>query len=165
MRILIVGRPGVGKTTAVIKTINHISTPVRGFYTQEIREKRGRVGFLLKTLNGKQEILAHINSSSQFHVGKYGVNTKLWDKLIPLLIPQTNNEIIVIDEIGKMECLCQSFRTFILNIIKTENSLLATAPLKGTSFIENIKHKFKIIEINVKNRDIIPLQLKEMLKR
>ncbi len=165
MKILIVGRPGVGKTTAVIKTINHISMPVRGFYTQEIREKKGRAGFLLKTLNGKQEVLAHVNSSSQFHVGKYGVNIKLWDNLIPLLMPQTNNEIIVIDEIGKMECLSQSFRTYILNIIKTENPLLATAPLKGTSFIEGIKHKFKIIEINAKNRDIIPLQLKEMLKR
>ena len=51
--IFITGKPGCGKTSLIkeicIKNLDRSG----GFYTEEITEDNERMGFLLKTLNGK----------------------------------------------------------------------------------------------------------------
>jgi nucleoside-triphosphatase THEP1 len=42
--------------------------------TTEILEKGVRVGFSLEGLNGEQGVLAHVEVSSRFQVGRYGVD-------------------------------------------------------------------------------------------
>ncbi|UMZ74197.1 nucleoside-triphosphatase [Natranaerofaba carboxydovora] len=45
--ILLTGRPGIGKTTVIMKSIELIKTPVVGFFTEELRDSNNnkRVGF------------------------------------------------------------------------------------------------------------------------
>ena len=72
--ILITGIPGVGKTTAIQKMVERLQKmdPV-GFYTEEIREKRSRVGFLAISFDGKNQILSHVRFGGSQRVGRYGM--------------------------------------------------------------------------------------------
>jgi nucleoside-triphosphatase len=72
---------------------------------------------------------------------------------------------VVIDEIGKMECFSEKFRTLITGILDSDRLLIATVSLKGSGFIAEIKKRddVKLIEISEENRDsLVPVILKEM---
>ena len=77
----------------------------------EIRDRGRRVGFSITTLDGQQGILAHIDSRSRIRVGRYGVNIRDIDKIAaPSMRPENDNVVLVVDEIGKMECFSGLFR-------------------------------------------------------
>lgn len=76
-KILITGKPGVGKTTLVQKIIERMrSVNMAGFLIAEIRDMEPRLGFELQCLNGERRILAHVEIDSRHRVGRYGVNTR-----------------------------------------------------------------------------------------
>jgi len=103
--ILFTGPPGCEKTTLIKRIVKELPTPSTGFFTKEIREKGKRVGFTINTLDGKEALLAHINVSGQYRVGRYRVLLESIDNIaVPSMIPKTQKESVVIDEIGKMEC-------------------------------------------------------------
>ena len=57
------------------------------------------MGFALKTLEGKQGVLAHKDIDSPFRVGKYGVNVDDIDRIaVPSMIPDKEDQMVVIDE-------------------------------------------------------------------
>jgi nucleoside-triphosphatase THEP1 len=62
-RLLLEGRPGAGKTTAVARVVELVRADggsVTGFLTRELRERGERVGFALETLDGRRGMLAHV---------------------------------------------------------------------------------------------------------
>jgi nucleoside-triphosphatase len=112
VRILLTGRPGYGKTTAVMKIVDSLdSERLAGFYTQEIRKNSIRKGFSWKRLDGAEGTLAHVDIKGRFKVGKYGVDIEGFDEnAVPVLdIERTDADLFVIDEIGKMECFSKKF--------------------------------------------------------
>jgi len=109
--ILYTGLPGCGKSTIIEKIVQRINRPSTGFFTREIRDKGRRVGFSITTLDGQQGILAHIDIRSHIRVGRYGVYIRDIEKIaVPSMRPENDNVILVVDEIGKMECLSGLFR-------------------------------------------------------
>ncbi|MDO9125137.1 MAG: nucleoside-triphosphatase, partial [Deltaproteobacteria bacterium] len=116
--ILITGLPGVGKTTLIQKLSEELTHlyPV-GFYTTEIREEGVRKGFELISLEGRKGLLSHQDIKSPYCVGRYKVDTKGFDNFLET-IPFFNPEIrlILIDEIGKMECLSEKFKKLLIEV-------------------------------------------------
>ena len=109
--ILFTGLPGCGKSTIIEKIVQRINRPSSGFFTREIRDRGRRVGFSITTLDGQQGILAHIDIRSHIRVGRYGVYIRDIEKIaVPSMRPENDNVILVVDEIGKMECLSGLFR-------------------------------------------------------
>lgn len=163
--ILITGLPGVGKTTLVKKLAEALKNfRPAGFYTEEIREKGIRKGFALISFDGGKGILSHTDIRSPYRVGKYNVDVNGFEDFldrIPFFSP--SNSLIVIDEVGKMECLSDSFRILVKKLIESEKTVIATIALEGGGFIAEIKQRDDIVpfEINPKNRD---LQLLEILQ-
>jgi len=113
MKILLTGGPGIGKTTIIKKWISEIYKEAGGFYTEEIREKGKRIGFKIKTINGKEGILSKIGSGKH-NVGKYTVNIDIFEEIGVKALEDAlkNKEVkyIVIDEIGKMELFSEKFK-------------------------------------------------------
>ena len=140
--ILITGPPGCGKSTLIEEVINRIEEPVTGFFTREIKVGGRRVGFSINTVDGRKGILAHQNIRSQFRVGKYGVNIEDIDSLaVSAMIPAQRKQVIVIDEIGKMECFSDLFKETLIQVLDSPNCVIGSIALKGGSFIQGIKNR------------------------
>jgi len=142
-KILLTGLPGCGKTTAIMKIINNLrSDKVAGFYTQEIRQNNVRKGFSWKRLDGADGILAHTNIKGHSRVGKYGVDVAGFEEsVVPILgVEQTDVELFVIDEIGKMECFSEKFVAAVRRLFASEKSVLATVAQKGAGLISEVKN-------------------------
>jgi nucleoside-triphosphatase len=71
-KVLLTGRPGCGKTTLVRRVVNELAQSAVGFYTEEIRQRRERVGFKIVTLDGKEGVFAHVHFKTRQRLGKYG---------------------------------------------------------------------------------------------
>ncbi|WP_308401509.1 nucleoside-triphosphatase [Streptomyces sp. AP-93] len=81
-RILLEGRPGVGKTTAIRRLAALLRTrEAVGFTTEEIRQAGTRVAFALETLTGRRAVLAHTGFRGGTRVGRYGVDLTVMERL------------------------------------------------------------------------------------
>ena len=164
--ILLTGPPRSGKSTLIEKVIQRINKPATGFFTRELREKGQRVGFLIETLDGKSGILAHQKIKSRYRVGKYGVNLADLDQIaVVSMLPSTPDQIVVIDEIGKMECFSPLFKETLLRVLSSENQVIGSIAIKGDRFIQSIKKRddVSLVSITDKTRDAaLELFLKEI---
>lgn len=158
MNILITGKPGIGKTTLIRKLVSSIPFSKGGFYTEEIREGKGRIGFSLTTLDGKQSILASVNIKSPYQVGKYSVNIDSIETIGVESIRKAiqEKELIIIDEIGKMELFSEKFRDIVLEALNT-GGVIATVGKGGNDYIDKIKKRnnVKLLEMNLRNRNTL----------
>ena len=58
---------------------------------------------------------------------------------LPVLAPETG--LVMIDEIGKMECLSDGFTKIISDILNSETPLIATIAQKGGGLIADLKKR------------------------
>ncbi len=156
--IFLTGAPSSGKTTVIKKVVGLLDHPVNGFYTEEERLGGKRVGFLMFTLDGKKGYLAHQDIRSDFHIRRYGVSIENIDHIaVPSIAPRGNN-IIIVDEIGKMECFSSVFRQAANEALNSRNIVAGTITFGGDEFILGIKDRgdIEIHEVTPENRDILP---------
>jgi nucleoside-triphosphatase THEP1 len=71
------------------------------------------------------------------------------------MIPRKASEVIVIDEIGKMECFYPLFRAALIQVLNSRNRVLGSIALKGDMFVKSIKTRpdVQLIHVNEKNRN------------
>jgi nucleoside-triphosphatase len=162
---LITGLPGVGKTTLIMKLYEALkSLHSVGFYTEEIREKGVRKGFALVGFDGTRGVLSHVDFQSTFRVGKYGVDVVGFEAFLDTIdFLGTKTRLIIIDEIGKMECFSDKFKRLLTDIFNSHKRLIATIALKGGGVIDEIKKRSDVtlFKIDARNRDLV---LSEILK-
>jgi len=158
IKILLTGLPGCGKTTALMQIVDNLDCEkIAGFYTQEIRKNDTRKGFRWASLDGATGTLAHIDIKGPFRVGKYGVDVAAFEKsVVPILdFKQTDAELFVIDEIGKMECFSEKFVTAVHRLFASDKSVLATVAQKGGGLISEVKNYpgMKLFNLTRQGRD------------
>jgi nucleoside-triphosphatase len=163
--ILISGIPGIGKTTLIKKLIEELKDfrPI-GFYTEEIRGKGIRKGFELISLDGRKAILSHTKIKSPYSIGKYRVDVIGFENFLDaILFFSSAAGLVIIDEIGKMECFSNKFRKLIKETLDSERMVIATIANKGEGTIEEIKRRadIRLYEITQSNRDLL---LPEIIK-
>ncbi len=167
-RIIITGAPGVGKTTLIRKVAAAQAdlNPV-GFYTAEIREKGERKGFELIALDGRRGLLSHVDIRSPYRVGKYGVDVDAFEAFLEAIdLLNLAHGVVIIDEIGKMECLSTKFRTTVGRLFESDKTIIATIALRGGGMIEDIKHRpdVALFEVTFHNRDTIAVEILGAMK-
>ena len=110
--LVIVGRPGVGKTTLMKRLTQALrGRPIDGFLTEEFREKEQRMGFWLSPLDGRQILLAHRRLEEGVRVGPYRVNVSVLEQVaVPVIRRAIRHAFVLfLDELGKMELCSQMF--------------------------------------------------------
>ncbi len=157
--LLITGLPGVGKTTLIKRLYEPLKDlrPV-GFYTGEIREGGERKGFELISLEGKRGLLSHKHIESPYKVGRYRVDIRSFEEFLDgISFFDHSAGLIVIDEIGKMECLSNRFKKLLREVLASGKWVIATIALKGSGLIAEVKQRddVKLFEITKKNRDLL----------
>lgn len=155
-KILLTGPPGCGKSTLIERLADKIRGPKRGFFTRELRERGRRVGFALAALDGTTGLLAHRDLKSRYRVGKYGVKVEDVERIaVPAITPRRPEEVVVIDEIGKMECFSPLFREAVLKVLESEHRVLGSIARKGDRFIEGLKTRpgVRVVEVTAANRE------------
>jgi nucleoside-triphosphatase len=148
---LLTGQPGTGKTSLIKQAIAGMKSKAGGFYTEEIRSQGVRQGFRLVTLDGQTTTLAHISFHSPYRVSKYGVDIDSFDKVGVSALNQAAQEcdLVVIDEIGKMELFSAKFREAVLNILNSGKRLLGTIMLTPNPYADAIKRQPQVNVITV----------------
>ncbi len=156
--IFLTGAPSSGKTTVIKKVIEGLDHPANGFYTEEERVDGKRVGFLMKTLDGRKGYLAHQDIKSDLHIRRYGVSIENIEGIaVPSITPVKNN-IIILDEIGKMECFSGVFKQAAANVLESPNIVIGTITFGGDDFIREVKKRedIEINEVTMDNRNSLP---------
>jgi nucleoside-triphosphatase len=156
--IFLTGAPSSGKTTAIKKIASALAGRAKGFYTEEERIEGKRIGFLLKTLDGKTGYLAHENIESEFSIRRFGVSISNIETVAVPAIEPLPDIIIILDEIGKMECFSRLFCEAAARALDSANTVIGTITLGGGPFIEAIKRRpdMEIIEVTKENREMLP---------
>jgi len=164
---LVTGRPGVGKTTLVRSILHYLNVPTGGFLTEEIQEGGRRVGFVLRDLEGREGILAHASFPSLYRVGRYGVKVQTMEKIgIPALKKAiSDKDLVVIDEIGRMELFSPAFQRTILEALDSSKPVLGVLQDRVFPLAQRIRGRedTRIIRVTLENRDhLLGFILEEM---
>jgi len=157
--IFLTGPPSSEKTTAIKKVVAGLKRSAKGFYTQKIHVNGKRQGFKMITLAGKEGLLAHRDIKSAYTVLKDGISIENVDNIaVPSIIKDNQSQIIILDEIGKMECFSEKFKEAALQALGSNNTVIGTIAIGGTDFMRKIKNRCdrKIIEVTESNRNELP---------
>ena len=152
---LLTGRPGIGKTSLIKQAVAQMTCKAGGFYTEEIRNRGVREGFNLITLDGEEAILAHVNTNSPCRVSKYGVDVDTLEKVgIPALRKAIKQcDLVIIDEIGKMELFSVNFQKTVTQMIDGGTRILGTIMYNRNPWTDTIKdhHQVNLLTVTRDN--------------
>jgi nucleoside-triphosphatase len=158
LNLLVTGKPSVGKTTLMARIVERLqgSLHLAGFTTAEVRNSTGeRIGFDIITVDGKRGELARVGLKSRFRVGRYGVNLENLEKLTLPELARRDVDLIVVDEIGKMECFSGRFRRAVEDALDSPVNVLATLGVSRLPFLQAMRDRpdIEMITVTEHNRD------------
>lgn len=162
MKVFVTGRPGVGKTTVLMRCVGALEAMgmrVGGMFSRETRRGGVRVGFeVYDPLTQRRGWLSHVNQPEGPRVGRYRVNIR---DLVEVGVWSIDNAIkdadcVVIDEIGPMELCCDAFREAVIRALRARKLLLGVIHWRMRDpLIEAIRSRADVIvyEVSIQNRD------------
>ena len=166
--LLITGLPGVGKTTIVKQVAQKLGPRAGGFYTEEILGPGGRKGFRLVTLEGREAAMAHVDIRTRNRVGRYGVDVAMFDAVGVAAMREAvqSREVVVIDEIGKMELFSGEFQGAVLKAVSSPKIVVATVMHKSHAWVNALKAmpQVTVWQVTASNRDEMPARVIEWIK-
>ncbi|HEX9859701.1 MAG TPA: NTPase, partial [Nitrospirota bacterium] len=157
------------KSTLIERLLTKLSdVRAGGFYTREMRKDGARAGFKIVTVDKMEGVLAHVDSAGRVMAGKYSINLEAIDTVAVPAIERAvmHDDLIVIDEIGKMELHSKRFCEMVNIALDSDKPLVATVPSAGPPFVEDIKkrHDVRVVHLDIKNRDEVLEQAARLLR-
>jgi nucleoside-triphosphatase len=139
---------------------------VSGFVAHELREARIRVGFAIETFDGHRATLAHVDFRGPPRVGKYGVDVAAFERIaLPALGFPPRDNVVVLDELGKMELASPRFRDAVSRLFEAPVSIVATVHVFRHAFTDALKRRpdVELVRVTKASRDELPRQLADRL--
>jgi nucleoside-triphosphatase len=173
VKISLAGLPGVGKTQTLVKTIDILEREgnvVGGILTEKVIENKEQVGLKVIDWHSKNSIIfAHKSINSRIRVGKFGVDLKSFDQIaIPALEwARDNADVIIIDEIGKVEQESKAYTELVKEILDIDKMMILTLHKKGRNpLLQEVKKRDDVrnLEVTQINRTLLPYKIAQLLK-
>jgi nucleoside-triphosphatase len=159
-RVLLEGRPGAGKTTAVRRLaglLRSAGVALAGFTTEELRVAGQRVGFAVEDISGTRAVLAHVDLPGSPSIGRYGLDLAAFERIaVPALAGR--GDVLVLDELGPMELASPSFCAAAERLFDTDRIVVATVQLRAHPFTTALTARpdIEVITVSGRNRDRLP---------
>lgn len=173
LKIGITGLPGAGKTYALLKVIEMLEADgltVGGMITQPIVKRNRREGFYVMDWATKERrVFASKDIQSKTTVGRYGVDIAALDEVgvHALQFATENSDVIVIDEVGKMEVESDSFIQTVKDALDADKPLILTLHKKSRNpLLQDIRRRddVRILEVTQVNRNLLPYKIVKLMK-
>ncbi len=139
-----------------------------GFLTREIRNEKGvRVGFEIRDLQGNRGLLAHLNVAGMHRVGKYGVDIPSFERVGVAAVERALlfGQIVVIDEIGRMELYSRKFQTIVREVLDADSPVVATMMIGHNALVDGIRLREDLVrfELTPASRATVPGKVLRLL--
>lgn len=173
VRIGITGVPHVGKTQALLKIIRLLEEDdivVGGMITESIIKGGDRVGFyVMDWMTKEKAVMAHKDIDSKIRVSSYGVDIEALESVGVKAIEKATDEadVIVIDEVGKMEVESKRFVSAVNRALETTKPIILTLHKKSRNpLLQDIRRRndVRLLEVTQINRDFLPFKVVRLLK-
>ncbi len=157
VKIFLTGSKGAGKSSIIRAILAEFHGRAGGFYTQRLLARDLVVGYEFCAIHGDRRCFASIYPNGHAKQGRYFVDVEVFDTLgvHTLLEARQQAELIVMDELGRMEANAKRFREAV------ESCLDAKTPICGvvqrqSPFFEMIRRRgIPILEVNPRNRQLL----------
>lgn len=164
MNIFITGKPRTGKTTLIQEIVDELDLEVGGMVCPEIRRQGSRRGFKIVNLATEERgILAHVDQEEGPKISKYRVNLEDLDQIsqeaIELALKE--KEVIVIDEIGKMELYSDVFSQ---EIDKALNSPQLVLAVLHRCYLDQFQDRGQVFKLEQENYSQVKRKVKEKIR-
>ena len=170
--VLLTGRPGIGKSTIIQKTIALLGGQAGEFFTREILAGGRRSGFEIVTLDGKTGLLATrerervIRQAVRF--GAWRVNLEAVEQVaIPAMLKAlAEKQVVVVDEIGPMEIFSEPFCSAVLRLLDdpavTGFGTIVERPYRFADAVKK-NPRISLQAVSLENRDALPEELAQKI--
>ena len=152
-RLLLEGRPGIGKTTVarrLLKLLQEAGVPVGGFTTGELRTGARREGFVVEAASGARALLAHIDLPGPPRVGWYGVDLAAFERVaLPALRTPRIGRVVVVDELDKIELASTASCEALMALLGRDVAVVATVHQSHHRFTDALKRRPEIGMVRV----------------
>jgi len=155
VNLLLTGVPGVGKSTLINKLLNRLAPQLKrsvgGYYTTRTVTDSSRVFYLNDHRTGEQIRMA------SWQDGKLDVNYSAFDDfgVRSLSSALEINDIIVLDELGRFEEPCETFKSSVHAVLSSDKMVLGVLKVCDSPFIDSIKARddVTVYTVTEQNRD------------
>ncbi len=172
IKIGITGLPGSGKTYALLRVIEMLKEEellIGGMIDEPIEDERRKTGFTVRNLlTGEKQVFASTGIESKVMVGKIGVDlAKLEEVGVPAIKDAIQQcDIIVIDEVGKMEVESEKFVEAVKESLDADKPMIITLHKKSRNpLLQDIRRRddVRILEVTPTNRNILPYKIVRLM--
>jgi nucleoside-triphosphatase len=165
-KLFVTGPPRSGKSVLVMEVAEELGFRLGGISTPEILEGGERKGFAIKDLkSGRKGILASKALRSPANVGSYGVNLADLDSIgseaLENACVDKEVDLIVIDEIGKMELFSKRFKEAVMSCLRSNKRVLAVL---HRDYVKEFKRYGEVLNLTPENRAEVKKRLLDALR-
>jgi nucleoside-triphosphatase len=97
-------------------------------------------------------------------VGRYGVDLQAFERVaLPTLSRTEQGELVLIDELGKMELASDAFRRSVSELFAGRLPVVATVQIARHPFTDTLKRQAEVVRVDRSNRDGLPPALASTL--
>jgi nucleoside-triphosphatase len=178
-KIGITGLPSVGKTATlerIVKKLEQDEFRVGGMITRSLIENDEKVGFRVIDWRSREEaVFAHKDFDTKFKAetddGVYSVDLEALERIgvkaIADSIASPDVDIVIIDEVGKMEMHSEKFCKTVIEALDANKPVIMTLHKKSRNpLLQDIRRRddVRILEVTAVNKNLLPYKIEKILK-
>ncbi len=173
IKVLVTGRPGIGKTTVVMSVADRVRAQgllVGGIICPEVRAGGRRIGFdIIDLMEGRRGILSRVCSADFTgpRVGKYCVSVSDAESVGVAAIENAlrRADLVIMDEVGPMELKVPALKQAMFKALGSRKPVVAVVHVRSIDYVsKHVEGNRVIYRVDEVNRNFLPDEIFSRLK-